>query len=182
MVRAIIGLLLLLGFASLAQAQSGPAEDSIYGTPSEARWSPFFAVLPGCDDSGVLSTISSRFDETENTFWGGAHAIGAFERVREIGFRSNGLSYIPRRYCVARAAMVDPRVMTPDRTRMRTVIYAIGANSGIIGVSWGVEWCVVGLDRQLAYAPDCLVLRPILERWIGEYKQLGAAYGLKARY
>ena len=130
---------------------------------------------------GESLTITGRFAETENTFWGGEHAIAGFEGVREIGFRANGLAYIPRRYCVARALMDDPRIPTDDRMRKRTAVYSIAANAGIIGVSWGVEWCVVGLDRNHAYAPDCYVLRPIIERWIGQYKWL-ADYGLKARY
>ncbi len=181
MVRAIIGLMLLLGLGSAASAQSGPADDSLYGTPAEARWAPFFAALPKCDDGSVLSTITSRFSETENTFWGGVHAIAGFERVREIGFRANGLSYIPRRYCVASALMDDPRAPADDTRRARTAVYSIGANAGILGIGWGVEWCVVGLDREHAYAPDCYVLRPIIERWIGQYKWL-ADYGLKARF
>ena len=77
MVRAIIGFLALLGAVSLAHAASGPAEDSIYGTPAEARWAPFhanFANVPACDDPSVLSTITGRFGETENTYWGGVHA------------------------------------------------------------------------------------------------------------
>jgi hypothetical protein len=45
----------------------------------------------------------------------------------------------------------------------------------------GVDWCVVGLDRERAYALDCDVLRPILERCIGEFKAVGESYGLKAR-
>jgi hypothetical protein len=181
MIRAIFGLMLLIGLAPTAWAQSGPAEDSIYGVPAEARWVPFFADLPTCDDAGVLSTITSRFAQTENEFWGGRHAIAGYDRVREIGFRADGLAYIPRRYCVARAVMDDPRLPTDDRRRTRTAVYSIAANAGIIGLSWGVEWCVVGLDREHAYAPDCHILRPIIERWIGQYKWL-ADYGLKARY
>lgn len=181
MVRAILGLLLLVALPSLALAQSGPAQDSIYGTPAEARWAPFFAILPKCDDADVLNRIQSRFGETERTYWGGVHAIGGFDQVREIGFRANGLSYIPRRYCMARGEMVDPNAVIRDRTQTRSVVYSIAANAGIIGLSWGVEWCVVGLDRMRAYAPDCLVLRPIIERVIGEYKPL-RKLGLKARY
>ena len=109
----------------------------------------------------------------EQRFWNPALAIGGFDRVREIGFRSNGLSYIPRRYCVARAAMSDQRT--------RTVVYAVATQTGIIGVTWGVEWCVVGVDPTLAYAPDCEVIRPILEREIGKTKWL-AEYGLKPGY
>ena len=50
---------------------------------------------------------------------------------------------------------------------------------GIIGATWGVEWCVVGLDPNFAYAPACSILRPIIEREIGQYKWL-SEYGLKA--
>jgi hypothetical protein len=172
MLRAILGFVLILGSSTLAAAQSGPAEDSIYGAPAEARWAPFFGNLPPCDDPSVLDRIHSRFDQTERLYWGGARAIAAYDRDHQIGFRSNGLSYIPRRYCVARAFMVDPRTGAPDPTKFRTVVYDIAADGGMIGSGWGVEWCVVGLDRERAYAPDCLVLRPIIERVIGEYRPL----------
>ena len=151
----------------------GPAQLNLYDTPAEARWAPFFDNMPACDDGGVLSTISGRFFGTQREFWNSNLSISGFDRIREIGFRSNGLSYIPRRYCVARAAMSD--------RKERTVVYAVGTQLGIIGVTWGVEWCVVGIDPTFAYAPDCEVIRPILEREIGKAKWL-AEYGLKAHY
>ena len=171
MKRAIIGLMAFFLLVPLARAGGGPAQLNLYDTPAEARWAPFFDDMPACDDAGVLSTISSRFGQTQREFWDPNLAIQGFDRVREIGFRSNGLSYIPRRYCVARAAMTDQKT--------RTVAYAVGTQLGIIGVTWGVEWCVVGIDPTLAYAPDCEVIRPILEREIGKAKWL-AEYGLKA--
>ena len=187
MVRAILGFLTLLGALSLARAASGPFEDSIYGTPAEARWAPFhanYANVPTCDDPAVLSTITGRFDETETTYWGGARAIDGYGRVREIGFRSNGIDYIPRRYCIGRALIVDPRAMPPQPRKARTVVYNVGASEGFIGMGWNVEWCVVGLDRERAYEPACLALRPIIERRIGVLKEVNwfAEYGLKARY
>jgi hypothetical protein len=157
----------------LAWAGGGPAQLNLYDTPAEARWAPFFDDMPACEDSGVLSTISSRFAGTQREFWNSNLAIAGFERVREIGFRSNGLSYIPRRYCVARAAMTDQR--------QRTVVYSVGTQLGIIGNTWGVEWCVVGIDPTFAYAPNCEIIRPILEREIGKAKWL-AEYGIKAHY
>ncbi|HEY1780946.1 MAG TPA: hypothetical protein VGG79_11020 [Roseiarcus sp.] len=171
MKRAILGLMAFFLLASLARAGGGPAELNLYDTPAEARWAPFFADMPACDDSGVLSTISGRFAGTQREFWNSNLAIQGFDRVREIGFRSNGLSYIPRRYCIARAAMTDQRY--------RTVAYAVATQTGIIGNTWGVQWCVVGVDPNLAYAPDCEVIRPILEREIGKAKWL-AEYGLRS--
>jgi hypothetical protein len=172
--RAIFGLIAFFILVPLARAGGGgPAQLNLYDTPAEARWAPFFNDMPACDDSGVLSTISGRFAGTQREFWNSNLAIAGFERVREIGFRSNGLSYIPRRYCIARAAMTDQR--------QRTVAYAIATQTGIIGNTWGVEWCVVGIDPTLAYAPDCEVIKPILEREIGKTRWL-AEYGLKAGF
>jgi hypothetical protein len=170
---AIFGLMAFFILVPLAHAGGGPAELNLYNTPAEARWAPFFDDMPPCDDSGVLSTISGRFAGTQRGFWNSNLAIAGFERVREIGFRSNGLSYIPRRYCIARAAMTDQR--------QRTVAYAIATQTGIIGNTWGVEWCVVGIDPTLAYAPDCEVIKPILEREIGKARWL-AEYGVKRGY
>jgi len=44
--------------------------------------------------------------------------------------------------------------------RKHAVYYSIGEDTGMIGASWGVEWCVVGLDRNWAYNPRCKMARP----------------------
>jgi hypothetical protein len=90
MLRAIIGWLAIFGAVSLAHAASGPLPITQYETPAGARWAPFSSDLPKCDDGNVTSTISGRFDQTENTFWGGKNAVLGFGRIREIGFRSAG--------------------------------------------------------------------------------------------
>lgn len=171
--RAFLSLLAFLALQLVAHAGGGPVAVTQYEVPAEARWAPFYGDMPVCDDSGVLSTISGRFGQTQREFWNSQLAIDGFDRVREIGFRSNGLDYIPRRFCVARATMSD--------TKERTVIYNVVSAFGILGLTWGVEWCVDGLDPNHAYGPDCVAIRPILEREIGKYKWL-SEYGLKARY
>ena len=139
---------------------SGVAHAQGYSTPAEQRYSAYTANLPPCDDSGVLSKITSRFEQKESGYWNSALQIGGYDRIRQIGFRANGLGYIPRRYCIARAQLSD--------SKWHTVIYQIAEDLGIIGWGYGVEWCVVGLDRNLAYAPGCQAVRPFLERNIGE--------------
>jgi hypothetical protein len=148
-----IAILALLGLCGAAGAQG-------YSTPAEQRYSPYDARLPPCDDPGVLGRISDRFQQKEAEFWGSSLQIGGYDRVRQIGFRANGLGYIPIRYCLARAEVND--------LKPRAVIYQIQEDLGIIGWGYGVEWCVVGLDRNLAYAPGCQSLRPFLERNLGE--------------
>ena len=135
------------------------------------RSTPISPTFPSATTLRVLSTITGRFAETENTYWGGVHAIAGFERVREIGFRSNGLDYIPRRYCVGRAAdRRSPRSrLRSGRRRRRSSIPSARtrASSDGAGASSGAS---SGFDREHAYAPDCDVLRPIIERRIGVLK------------
>jgi hypothetical protein len=120
--------------------------------PSERRYAPFDSVLPACADAAPLNEILARFHERESEFWRTGLEIVAFEDVREIGFRSNGLDYIPRRYCAAHIHMSDAKV--------RSVDYSISKDLGGIGDQFGVEWCIVGLDRFDANAPNCKMARP----------------------
>jgi hypothetical protein len=160
MTRIIICLAALLVFGATAQAGG-------IVVPAEQRYAAFSGDLPSCEDPGVLSRISDRFAQKESEYWNSARAISAYDRIREIGFRANGLGYIPRRYCVARAMLND--------MKDHTVIYDIEEDMGIIGWGYGVQWCVVGLDRNLAYAPACSALRPFVQRYLGE-KALRALY------
>ena len=59
---------------------------------------------------------------------------------------------VPRRFCTAVAAVSDGH--------KHTVNYSIAEDAGMIGMTWGVEWCVVGLDRNWAYNPACKMARP----------------------
>jgi hypothetical protein len=120
--------------------------------PAERRYEPFDSVLPACADAAPLNEILARFHERESEFWRTGLEIVAFEDVREIGFRSNGLDYIPRRYCEAHVHMSDAKV--------RAVSYSISKDLGGIGDQFGVEWCVNGLDRFDANAPNCKMARP----------------------
>jgi len=40
------------------------------------------------------------------------------------------------------------------------IYYSIGEDTGMIGQTYGVEWCVAGFDRNWAYAPNCKMARP----------------------
>ncbi|MGE0563145.1 MAG: hypothetical protein AB7O50_01400 [Pseudolabrys sp.] len=108
------------------------------------------AVLPQCE--AALSTIAERFATKEGRFWNSDLQILDFERVRQIAFMPWREGTVPRRYCAALAAVSDGR--------KRSVYYSIIEDGGIIGASWGVEWCVVGLDRNWAYNPACRMARP----------------------
>lgn len=121
-------------------------------TPAEERDAPYSGIVPPCTDAISLSEIQSHFAQRESEYWHSGLAIAAFDEIHEIGFRSNGLDYIPRRYCVARVLMSDRKI--------RTVDYSIVEAGGSIGYDDGVVWCVNGLDRNDAFAPACKMARP----------------------
>jgi hypothetical protein len=140
----LIASLLFAGALTPASA-AGLLEKGLYLTGPR-----YDGVLPPCE--AALGTISSRFSEKEGRFWNSDLQIVGFDAVREIAFRPWASQTIPRRFCTAVAMVSDGR--------RHTVHYSIGEDTGIIGITWGVEWCVVGLDRNWAYNPACKMARP----------------------
>lgn len=118
--------------------------------PAEYRGYP--GNLPACDSPSVLGELSSSFSARETRFADGRLSLAAYERIGEIGFRPWGASFIPRRFCTARAQFSDGRI--------RQVDYSVRDGLGFLGWTWGVNWCVHGLDRHWTYQADCTMARP----------------------
>jgi hypothetical protein len=137
---------LAIGLAISAPAQAaGWLEKNFYLSGQN-----YDGVLPPCE--AALGRIAARFGEKESRFWNSDLQILDFERVRETAYRPWAAGTIPRRFCSAVALVSDGR--------KHQVNYWIGEDTGMIGASWGVEWCVVGLDRDWAYNPRCKMARP----------------------
>ncbi len=122
--------------------------------PAEQRDRPYTGDVPSCSDAGVLATIRDRFQEKESEYWHSSRQIVDFSHVRQSGYRTNGLDYIPRRYCTAWAHLDNER---PRHHHL--VVYSIGEGLGWLGYTAGVNWCVTGYDRNYAYAPSCHAAR-----------------------
>lgn len=120
--------------------------------PAEERDFPFDADIPGCQDTGVLDEVASRFAEKETQFWNSSLTITGYERIERTAWRPWGIDFIPRRYCTAVALLSDGV--------KRRVDYSVRESTGFIGALWGVEFCVHGLDRNMAYSPACRQARP----------------------
>lgn len=108
--------------------------------------------LPACDSTLALAEIQSRFHHKEYRFWNSSLQVVNFERIHETAYRPWAESTIPRRFCSARALLSDGI--------WRPVHYFIAEDMASIGMSWDVEWCVVGLDRNWANNPACRMARP----------------------
>ena len=110
------------------------------------------AVIPPCDSGWVLSDIRGNFGTKERRFWNSDLSIVEVGEIRQVAFRPWAEATVPRRWCAGKVLVSDGK--------WRPVYYSIVEAGGAIGASWGVEWCVVGLDRNWAYNPRCKMARP----------------------
>jgi hypothetical protein len=129
---------------------SVPAKSANWLEKSFYMYGPDYSgLLPSCE--AALDTIAYQFAIKEQRFWNSDLMIVSFDKVREIK-NTWAPDTIPRRFCRAVATMTDQRA--------HVVNYSIGEDSSLIGLAAGVEWCVVGLDRNMAYNPRCKMALP----------------------
>jgi hypothetical protein len=135
----------LISFGALAPAKAaGWLEKSFY------MYGPDYSgMVPTCE--AALGTIAYQFAIKEERFWNSALKIVAFGKVQEIR-NTWPTDTIPRRFCRAVATMTDQSE--------HVVNYWIGEDTSLLGAGAGVEWCVVGLDRNWAYNPKCKMALP----------------------
>ncbi|WP_424362507.1 hypothetical protein [Methylocystis parvus] len=148
--RLILGFAAVMAACSPALCRDGGRRE--YDPPAEFRYPPFTGAVPLCSDPWVFREISDKFASREQEYWNSGLVIAAFDGVAETGYRTNGLSYIPRRYCLGDAMFSDGK--------RRRIVYNIGEALGFIGLGWGVTWCVEGLDRNHAFSPNCRAAGP----------------------
>jgi hypothetical protein len=109
-------------------------------------------VVPPCEYQPALDRIATNFQTKEGRFWNSELRIVGFEDLRETAFMPWAAQSIPRRFCRG-------YVLINDGLRHR-IFYSIAEDTGMIGMNWGVNFCVVGLDRNMAYSPGCRMARP----------------------
>jgi len=118
-------------------------------------WLPgpeYFRDMPACDSPGALDRIIGNFHTKEAIFWHSTLDIVGIENIRETAVMSWAAQSIPRRFCSGTAVI-------SDGTR-HPIHYSIGEDTGMIGADFGVNFCVVGLDRNWSYGPACRAARP----------------------
>jgi hypothetical protein len=146
-------LLAALAATLIAAGSSAPASAANWLEKSIYLLGPKFdSQLPACDAYWALSTIKQRFSSKEGRFWNSDLKITDFAQIQEVAYRPWADGTIPRRFCSGRALVSDGQ--------WRLVRYSIVEDSGMIGAHWGVQWCVVGVDRNWAYNPDCAAASP----------------------
>jgi hypothetical protein len=137
----------------IVAASSGPAPAANWLEKTFYMIGPRFdSKVPTCDDSAALNVIQRRFATKESRFWNSDLQITNFDRIHEVAYRPWTDGTIPRRFCSGRAQTSDGH--------WRTLRFSIVEDGGMIGGAWGVQWCVVGVDRNWAYNPECAAAAP----------------------
>jgi hypothetical protein len=108
--------------------------------------------LPSCDYPAALDRIIGDFQIKEARFWNSRLQIVGFENIQQTALMPWAAQSIPRRFCAGTAVINDGA--------RHAIFYSIAEDTGMIGIDWGVNFCVVGLDRNLAYGPACRAARP----------------------
>ena len=112
----------------------------------------YSANVPLCENGFALFTTRFKFAQKERRFWESNLRILEIDEIQETAFRPGHYAAIPRRYCKG-VAVVSDGIRRP-------IYYSIAEDTGFAGGIWGVEWCVVGLDRNWAYNPRCKMAMP----------------------
>ena len=112
----------------------------------------YSAKVPLCEEHEPLKMIQRRFGTKEGKFWNSDLKIIGFEKIHEVAWQPWAPGTIPRRFCGASVLVSDGL--------WRSMYYSITEDAGMLGVSYGVEFCVVGLDREWSYQPACLRAKP----------------------
>jgi hypothetical protein len=108
--------------------------------------------MPACDYPRALDRIIGNFRTKEIRFWNSRLQIVGIENIRETAVMPWAAQAIPRRFCRG-TALISDGVRHP-------IYYSIAEDTGMIGMDWGVNFCVVGLDRNMAYGPGCRAAQP----------------------
>ncbi len=108
--------------------------------------------MPACDYAAALDTVIAHFASKEARFWNSELRIVGIENIRQTAYLPWAAQSIPRRFCSGIAVVNDGR--------RRPIYYSIASGTGMIGMGWGVNFCVVGLDREWAYNPACRAAKP----------------------
>jgi hypothetical protein len=108
--------------------------------------------MPACDFRPALDRIIGSFQTKEARFWNSQLQIVGIENIRETAVLPWAAQSVPRRFCSGTAVISDGA--------KHPIYYSIAEDMGMIGMDWGVNFCVVGLDREWAYGPGCRAARP----------------------
>ena len=145
---AAVALGLALGVTATTSSQAANFFEKNFWMPGPDYW----REMPACDSAPALDRIIGNFSNKERVFWNSNLRIVGVENIRQTAEMNWAAQSIPRRFCSGTAVISDGA--------RHPIYYSIAEDLGMIGMDWGVNFCVVGLDRNWSYGPACRAARP----------------------
>ncbi len=142
----------VLGVAFCAASSSQPRAASWLEKNFWLSGPRYDRQVPACDYPAALDRIIADFRTKEFRFWNSELRIVGVDNIREEAMMPWAAQSIPRRFCSGTAIINDGA--------RHPIYYSIAEDTGMIGMDWGVNFCVAGLDRDWAYNPLCRSARP----------------------
>jgi hypothetical protein len=110
--------------------------------------------VPACDQGAVLDTIRSKFETADQRVLKAGLALGPIDKIVQAYAGQNDPSPVARRYCEARATL--------NNGRHTTLYYLVDQDAGFAGVTWNVEFCLMGYEPWYVHDGRCHTVR---HRW-----------------
>ena len=145
---ACLALALALSIVSISQSRAANLLEKNFWM-SGPRYDQ---VLPPCNYRAALDRIIGDFQIKEARFWNSRLQIVGIENIQQTALLPWAAQSIPRRFCSGTAVINDGA--------RHAIFYSIAEDTGMIGIDWGDNFFVVGLDRNFAYGPACRAARP----------------------
>ena len=126
---------------------------------STAEMGRFFGrgAVPLCDDPRVLRQVQSKFAWADRNTWSEISnrkttiSINAIGNIKQRYSLNQTKSLITHRHCDGTATL--------SNGKKPRVYYLVQERMGFAGISWKVQFCVVGYDRWRVYGARCSTLR-----------------------
>lgn len=107
--------------------------------------------VPACADASVLVEIRDKFQHADANVLKRGLSIANLDKIRQTAVWIDNPSPRLRRYCQARVFL--------NGGKKPNVYYMIEQDSGFVGVSWNVEFCVAGYDPWRVHDGGCRTVR-----------------------
>ncbi|MEJ1160724.1 hypothetical protein [Prosthecomicrobium sp. N25] len=130
--------------AATTPASAGILDAILLGQPSD---------VPVCHDPAVIGEIHSKFQHADREVLKRGLVLETVDRIQETYFgQLNAPGSTLRRFCKADAHI-------SDRRHPSALYYLIEQDYGFVGITWNVEFCVIGYEPWRVHDGNCRTVR-----------------------
>lgn len=138
-----------LAIAAPLAAAAPPSEAAVLELGIMALKGP--GRVPECHDPAVIEEIRDKFLTADANVLKRGLLINAVDKIRETYLWVDNPSPIVRRFCAAHAYLNDGK--------HPPLYYLIEQDQGFVGLTWNVEFCMIGYEPWRVHDGTCRTVR-----------------------